>query len=194
MKRGSVLSLAFVALVLGGCAGLNKKVMPSNTNIVSSLCPDYLTAKAVYDSILPYKTTRQDLEITCFDPRQPNTEFLNARVIQGMFLPSPAVKKEDLPQGIQDCLKSFESCNGLVRPLKNLLSRGVGNFAKRAAKCRKEDLTTGPDASFQIFFSGDLVIYKDYSGFAEVHRPSTERKPLCIFQEPADFIRYIPPP
>ena len=195
MKRTIVLSFAFAALILGGCASTNARLMPSNTTTTASLCGSYEEAKAVYDSLERYKTTLADLKKTCFSPSQPNINRLSARQIQQMFLPSQAAKFENLPKGIQECLQNFELCWGFESPLKDLKDRGVGAFIKRVLKCEKNNLVKGPDASFIFYLQGGLLVFMEEFGKADVAIISQEKKPLCILQEPAEVImKYTPTP
>lgn len=187
-------SILFVALlILSGCASINNKLLPSKTTTTTHLCKSYTDAKAIYDSLEPYKTTLADLEKTCFNPQQPNITILSPRQIQQMFLSSPAVRREDVPVGIQDCLQEFTSCSGVDSSLKDVSDKATGNVITRAFRFRRDNLATGPDISFQFFFKGKIMVYKDYFGTPDVNRVSRERNPLGPVQEFGDFLIKMAP-
>lgn len=192
MRLGKPMFALFpLAVILTGCATM----MPSKITTITSLCKDYAEAKAVYDSLEPHKTTLADLAKTCLSPSQSNTNLLSGRIIQQMFLPSPAVKLENLPKGIQQCLQNLESCGGFESFLKDTKDKGVGNFALRAFRCKRDNLVKGPDAVFQFFLMGELMVFKDHVGKADVNIVFQERNPLCLLQEPGDIImKYTPTP
>lgn len=191
MKR--IIEFCIALLMLGGCASMNAKLLPSKVATTTHLCKSYAEAKTIYDSLEPYKTTLADLEKTCFNPNQPNTNILSPRLIQQMFLSSPAVKFENLPEGIQECLKEFVSCKGFDSPLKDVLDKAVGNVVTRAFRFKRDNLATGPDISFQFFFLGTMMVHKDYFGTPNVNRISKERNPLGPIQEFGDFIIKMAP-
>ena len=188
-------ALFFAALALGGCASMNARLMPSEISITTFRCRDYEEAKTVYESLELYKTTLEDLRKTCLDPGQSNTNIISASAVPQMFLPSPAIKMEDLPSGVQDCLRHLQFCKPYELFVKKIEDKGIDNFTKRALKCKRKNQATGPDAGFRLFLVNGLLVFKEDFGRSHVDIVSEKKNPLCLLQEPADIIlKYTPTP
>ena len=186
--------LTIALLLFIGCSPFS-----SNESVSVSPWESYEQMRGVFDKVNPYQTTREDLKSLNIDPVQiPNVAYLNGVAVRNMFLNNTTTRLEDLPKGIQECLKDFEDCYGFQYKYQNIRTKGEGNIFLRWLKFKKETRTQGPDVIFQVFFRENLVVYKQWGGTPTTNQYILEKNPFGPLQEPWDVMlgtgawRYLP--
>lgn len=196
MKRELFLAvISFsLAIFLSGCATM----MPRSRDIAVGNWKSYAQILNAHENIKPYKTTLEELKILGFNPAGPNVKHLNAEIIRSMFLHNASIKIEDLPLGMQDCLKDPDNCYGYIFIYKDIFQKGKGNLLLRILKFVKKDAITGENVNFGVFLKGSLVVYRPKpEGNPNISEVKIHVAPLGPLTE-IDFIekgmRYAPIP
>lgn len=189
----------FVFIMLSACstAGL----MPSGSNVsVGGVgnWESYEDAMKFYDSIQPYSTTFSELKKLGFDPKKSkNVVELGPTVLRERFMKSPSVKMEDLPSGVQDCLKNAEKCRGYEIWKEDKNKKGQGSLFLRWLNFRKENLVFGWEVKILLLVKDGTVVYKEpLEGTpGGTSRLEVEKNPLGPLQEPFELMKkYAPRP
>jgi hypothetical protein len=171
-----VLSLMFTA-----CAAL----LPHSTITTQSPWENFDGAKLTYDRIIPGTTTVADLKKFGFDPfLTPNIKILNITEVEGIFLPNPSIKKEDLDIGIQKCIDSKDRCTA-YQILPGILNvKRIGNFWLDLFTFKRQTVNTGWEFKGLIIIVDNVVTYRDPPGGRPlIHTDQVDVKPLGPIQE-----------
>ena len=153
-------SLVIIALFLmvTGCASL----LPHSTIITQSPWQDFYGAKLTYDKIIPGKTTVFDLKKLGYDPfLTPNIRILNITEVEGIFLPNPSIRKEDLDPGIQKCIDSKDRCMAYQISPSTLNVKRIGNFWLDLFTFKRHTVNTGWEFKGLIIMVDNVVTYRD---------------------------------
>lgn len=196
-KGASILILAVFAFILSSCAGFGASLMPSKVEVIKGQWQDYDAVEIFFNNIEPYKTTKTALKERGLDlKKSPNVRELSYLDIEKMFLTNQSIKIEDLPAGVQDCLKNRSACLGYEIGQQDIRTKGRDNIVLRWLKCKKVDAVKGWEAKFYLFTKNELIVDKVWGGgMPNVDKLTTEKKPLCLLQEPVDFLmKYNPTP
>ena len=171
-----VLSLMFTA-----CAAL----LPHSTITTQSPWENFDGAKLTYDRIIPGTTTVADLKKFGFDPfLTPNIKILNITEVEGIFLPNPSIKKEDLDIGIQKCIDSKDRCTAyqILPGIFNV--KRIGNFWLDLFTFKRQTVNTGWEFKGLIIIVDNVVTYRDPPGGRPlIHTDQVDVKPLGPIQE-----------
>lgn len=198
-RVGLVFSALFMLAIISGCASFNSTknnlLMPRGTEYAKTPWENYNDMKEMFDFINISSTTVKDLEqrFSFSIVKTPNIRQLNSLSVRDLFLKNPSIKLEDLPSGVQYCLKieNFDNCRGYEFRLKNTKTKGEGSLFLRMFNFYKKDRTVGPDmGGFYIFCVGDVIVYKlEPEGVSIFDTTKTVTKPLGPFQDLGDLFQ-----
>jgi hypothetical protein len=177
--------IILAGLVLAGCAA----VLPSSKTTIMSPWQNFQDIEAIYEKIIPGETTTEDLRQMGFDPfKTPNIKILTSRDIADYFLVNPSIKKEDLDQGIQQCIDSKNRCRAYQIVPSDIKKKRDGNFWLDTFKFKRQTKVSGWEFKGLIIIIDNIVVYKEpISGKPQIDVKEIEKKPLGPFQELGDL-------
>ncbi len=187
MPRFAILSFAVVLVVLSnsGCA-----MLPVAKSHQESPWHSFDQAKTLFDQIVPYQTTRAELQALQIDPiRTPNIQILSYPDIVQLFFPNSSIKLADLDQGLRDCVAASENCQALQINLQRIVAERHGNVLLDLFRFKRQVHQTGWHFNAVLIMVEDLVVYKIWGGTPKVDEHLYRKNPLGPLQEPADLIR-----
>lgn len=145
---------------------------------------DYKDVEIAFGKIVPYHTTVEDLQMLNFDPKlSPNIKILTYVDILQTFMPTPAIRQQDLPAGVRDCIKAQENSRALLIELHDTKDQRHGNLFLDIFGFKRYTHTSGWEFKGLILIKDDLVVYKLSSGEPRVSRDDNKVKPLGPLQE-----------
>src|SRR3990172_8102823 len=110
MKK-ELLFTVLIASFLAGCGSL----LPSSRIELESPWHSYEEAIISFDKIIVNKTTAEELRGLGFDPfSTPNVKVLTYLDVMNRFMPNPSIRKEDLPEGVQQCIAKKSDCKAMA--------------------------------------------------------------------------------
>ena len=156
----------------------------------------YKDVEIAFGKVVPYHTTVEDLQMLNFDPKlSPNIKILTYVDIIQTFMPTPAIRQQDLPDGVRDCIKAQENSRALLIELHDTKDQRHGNLFLDIFAFKRFTHTSGWDFKGLILIKGDLVVYKLSSGEPRVSRDENKVKPLGPLQEidlsPGSAVGYV---
>ena len=167
-----------------------KNLFPSGT--VNTVCrwESFAQAQADFDQIIPYTTTVADLQKLGYDPyATPNAKLLTFLDVLQRFLVNPSVRKEDMPQSVQDAALTQEHCWGFEMELSSTDRKRFGNLFLDMTGFRRNTRETGWAIKVLIVLKDDVVVYKLRSGAPHLNRLERIKKPLGPLQEVDSALR-----
>jgi hypothetical protein len=175
------IAISLLFMVLTGCANL----LPSTKVTIESPWKNYDNAKSDYGKIIPGVTTVEDLNKLGITPYQtPNIRILNITEIISVFLPTPAMKIENLDLGIQKCIESKDDCVAYRIEPSILESKRVGSFWLDMFSFKRDTISFGWEFRGLITIVNNVVTYKDPAGGRPAIRTEEIiKKPLGPLQE-----------
>ncbi|MFZ5776250.1 MAG: hypothetical protein ACOY3Z_12275 [Thermodesulfobacteriota bacterium] len=183
--RAVILALLTLPLLLSGCSGL----LPVAKITDQSPWDTFEQAKAAYDRIIPYKTTKEELDGLGFAPYQtPNIEILNYLAIINKFMPNTNITKEDLDAGLRHCLEAKNGCVAYEMKLRKLKNQRHGNLLLDMFKFRRETQQTGWQFTAFIVLVDKTVVYKLWDGKPLIDSQTYRKNPLGPLQEPSELV------
>lgn len=179
----ALLHLACAAIVsasLSGCVAL----LPSGSSATQESWPDYQSALAAIERIVPHKSRKADLADVGIDPyKTPTITILNYSDIVQRLAVSGTVKREELDAGILECLRAGKACSGYAIQVKSSHRKRTGGFWMDLLNFRRETDITGWSFNALILMVDDLVVYTLYGGQPRIHEKEVSRNPLGPIQE-----------
>lgn len=173
------LALVFGLLLLAGCGAL----LPRGESVTESPWQNYQEAQAAFDSIVPYKTTVDDLRTLKLDPLlYSNITLLNYSDVLRRFIPSPSTNAQDLDPGVQDCIRAKSACKGYEVDQKTIKRRRYGNFLADFLNFKRKVDIAGWRFNGVILIRDEIVVYKLTGGQPAIHELEEGRNPLGPFQ------------
>ena len=173
------LTLVLVPALLAGCGAL----LPRGESVAESPWQNYQEAQQAFDSIVPYRTTVEDLKKLKLDPLQyPNITLLNYSDVLRRFIPSPSTNAQDLDPGVQDCIRAKSACQGYEVDQKTLKRRRYGNFLADFLNFKRKVDVAGWRFNGVILIRDEIVVYKLTGGQPAIHELEESRNPLGPFQ------------
>lgn len=173
------LTLVLVPALLAGCGAL----LPRGESVAESPWQNYQEAQQAFDSIVPYRTTVEDLKKLKLDPLQyPNITLLNYSDVLRRFIPSPSTNAQDLDPGVQDCIRAKSACQGYEVDQKTLKRRRYGNFLADFLNFKRKVDVAGWRFNGVILIRDGIVVYKLTGGQPAIHELEESRNPLGPFQ------------
>lgn len=181
-----ILSLA--CLLCAGCSSL----LPVAKGRVESPWESFDQAKQAYDRIVPYQTGPEELQNLHFAPfLNPNIKIVTYLDLITRFMPSSSFQKEDLPEGIQDCIKNNNLCYGYELRISQIQSKRYGNVFLDLFNFKRETHKTGWDFNALIVIKDSQVIYKLWSGTPQINEFSCTKNPLGPLQGSESLVNSI---
>jgi hypothetical protein len=173
------LALGLSVFFIAGCGTL----LPRGESVVESPWHSFADAQQTFDSIIPYKTTVEDLRKLKLDPLQnPNITLLNYSDVLRRFIPSPATNMQDLDSGVRDCIDAKSACKGYEVDQKTVTRRRYGNFWADFLNFKRKVNIAGWRFNGVILIKGDLVVYKLTGGQPVIHELEETKNPLGPLQ------------
>ena len=182
-----------LSLLLGVGAALGtgcKNLFPSGT--VNTVCrwESFEKAQADFDQIVLYATTVADLKKIGYDPAAtPNVKLLTYLDILQRFLVNPSIRKEDMPQSIQEAVATQEHCWGFEMELSFSNRKRFGNLFLDMTGFRRNTRETGWLIKVLIVLKDDIVVYKLRSGTPHLDRLEHIKRPLGPLQEVDESVK-----
>jgi hypothetical protein len=172
--------VAFVAISLAGCVAL----LPSGSAAVEDSWPDYETARAAIERIVPRQSRRAELSAAGIDPyKTPTITILHYSDIAQRFAVPGAIRREELDPGLLECLQAGKACTGYAIQVRASKRKRTGGFWMDLFNFRRETDITGWTFNAVILFVEDLVVYTLYGGQPQVHEREVSRNPMGPLQE-----------
>ncbi|MBY0577636.1 MAG: hypothetical protein K2P57_01170 [Burkholderiales bacterium] len=173
-----ITALAALAL-LGSCSSMLPKAE------VTTISPwhSFQEVQQVFDSIVPHKTTADDLRKLGLDPQtNPNITLLNYSDVLRRFIPSPSVDAHDLDAGVQECILAKSACEGYEIRQSTTRRIRYGNFWADFLNFRRKVDIAGWRFNGVILIRDKIVVYKLTGGEPAIHEFEENRNPLGPFQ------------
>lgn len=182
--QGSRFALAMltvlVAATMTGCTAL----LPHGRTETRESWPDYESAHAAIERIVPNRTRRTELAVAGIDPsKNPAITILNYSDIVQRFAVSATVRREELDSGILKCLGAGKACTGYAILLRYSIRTRTGGFWADVFNFRRVTESTGWSFNALILLVDDLVVYTLEGGQPRIHEQEVTRNPLGPIQE-----------
>jgi hypothetical protein len=161
-----------------------KSLFPRSESTTVSRWQNYNDVETAFGSIAPYYTTVEDLRTLGFHPQAtPNVKILTYVDIIQTFMPTPAIRVQDLPDGVRVCLEAKEKSRAYLVQLHDLKDKRHGNLFLDIFGFKRFTHTSGWEFKGLILINGDLAVYKLSSGEPRVSRDDNKVRPLGPLQE-----------
>ncbi len=165
------------------CTGCSSSLLPLAKVRIESPWESFDQAKQAYDKITPYQTGEEELRALDFAPfLNPNIKIVTYLDLINRFMPSSSFQKEDLPEGIQDCIKNSTLCFGYELKINRIQSERFGNVFLDLFNFKRETHKTGWDFNALIVIVDSQVRYKLWSGTPRIDEFSYTKNPLGPLQ------------
>jgi hypothetical protein len=169
-----------VMLLTAGCRNL----FSSSQSVTVSRWNNYDGVESAFQKITPYQTTVKDLRALGFDPKvSPNVKILTYVDIIQAFMPNPAIRQEDLPDAVRQCIEAKEKSSAYLVELHDIRNKRHGNLFLDVFGFKRQNHESGWRFKGLILIKADLVVYKLSAGEPQVAREESQVKPLGPFQE-----------
>jgi hypothetical protein len=176
----NLLVLLAVALLAAGCRSL----FSSSQSTTVSRWNSYSEVEAAFGKITPYHTSIADLKSLGFHPAaSPNVKILTYVDIVQTFMPNPAIRMEDLPPAVRECIEAKEKSRAYLVELQNILDKRHGSLILDVFGFKRKTHESGWRFKGLILIKDDLVVYKLSSGEPLVSREDKRLRPLGPLQE-----------
>lgn len=175
------ISALSLALMTSACA---RWVLPSEENVKASPFASYEDAQAVFEAVTPMSSTVEDLAALGLDPATTsNLKTVNYLDIMTRFMPQQTVRLADLDPAVQACVNARESCVGYVLAPESVSKDRVGDVSLDMLGFERTTVSSGWRAEMLFLIVDDVVIYKLWSGTANIDETKTETRPLGPLQD-----------
>lgn len=179
------LAILMLFIILTGCAIL----LPSSKATVTSPWKSFGDVEAVYEKIIPNKTTLEDLKQLELDPfKTPNIRIMTSTDIINYFMSNPSIKKDELDLGIQKCIDAKARCRAYQIVPGDKKKKREGNFWLDVLRFKRKTKESGWEFKGLIIIIDNVVVYKEpVGGKPQVEELSIEKRPLGPLQELGDM-------
>jgi hypothetical protein len=178
---------ACIVLFLIGCGSLLPSVKETKR---TDLWGTFDEAKTAFESIIPNKTTVDDLHKLGFDPAStPNLKILSYLDIIHHFMFNPSIKKEDLDTGVQACIDAKTNCRAYEISLSNIAQDRYGNVLLDLFNFRRRTKETGWEFEALIVMVNGTVVHKFWGGTPIINAESERKNPLGPLQDSSDLLK-----
>ena len=178
----------FLCICLSGCGFL----LPVAKSRTETPWRTFDEAKETVDKVIPYQSTRADLAALSLDPFQnTNIEILTYLDLAELFMPNSSFRREDLDEGIRNCLDVQEKCYGYRITVSNMESRRFGSVFLDLFNFKRKSHKTGWKFKALLILRDDLVVYKISGGTPRIDEYLYKRNPLGPFQESEAIVKDI---
>ena len=152
--------------------------------------PSFAASKAVFDRVVPYQTTSEDLRGLIIDPAiTPSPQILTCPDIVSLFMPNSSFSLKDMDRGLRDCVADSSKCLAYQFRLERMEARRQGNFILDVLSFVRRTHQTGWRFNALVVIVDDVVVYKLCGGTPRVDEHLYRRNPLGPLQEPAEMVR-----
>lgn len=168
-----------VALAMMSCSSL----LPHGKQETQTPWHSYAEARAMFDKIIPGKTSLAELKALRVEPEQTaNVALLShADLLRRLTFTSP-LDVRLLDPGLQECVSAFHTCFAYEIEQTYLERQRIGNFWLDFLNFRRTVNVSGWQFDAIIVIKDDTVVYKLWSGKPTIHQLEEERSPLGPFQ------------
>lgn len=174
-----IVLIAGLVWAFSGCSSL----LPHSTQEVKTPWRNYAEAQAIFDQIIPAKTTLTELKKLGFDPAQiTNVSILNHADLLRRLAGSGSFDIGLLDNSLRACLPSQSACFAYEIEQTLMDRKRVGNFWLDFLNFDKQTDITGWQFDAIVVLNDDIVIYKQWSGKPSIHQFERERSPLGPLQ------------
>jgi len=188
IRYSYVLVVAFLCVCLAGCGSL----LPVAKSRIESPWRTFDQAKATLDKVVPYQSTRDGLHTLSLDPFQNrNIEILTYLDLVELFMPNSSFHKEDLVEGVRNCLDVQEKCYGYRIAVSNMESRRFGSVFLDLFNFKRKSHRTGWKFKALLILQDDLVVYKISGGKPKIDEYVYKKNPLGPLQESESILKDI---
>lgn len=178
-----LLALFFSLASLFFCSGCSS-LLPVVKGRTEAPWESFEQAKDAFDKIIPYQTSREELQTLNFAPFQnPNIEIVTYLDLINRFMPSSSFQKEDLPAGIKDCIENSNLCSGYELKISQIQSKRYGNVFLDLFNFKRQTHKTGWEFNALVVLKNNQVVYKLWSGKPQINEFSYSKNPLGPLQE-----------
>ena len=171
--------LAIFGLVaLGGCSAL----LPRSRAEDISPFQSYDAAREALESVVPYRTTLEDLKTLGFDVQA------SANVQQVPYpqwvavLAHPNVPLDRADVGIRDCVAAEQACQSYIFRFGNLEQERRGSFVADFLNFRRITLTHGWRFEGVMLVRDGVVLFRNHGGQPNIELIEDRRNPLGPLQ------------
>ena len=178
-KTAAAASIAAAVAVSTGCADM----LPDAKQQTQTPWRSYAEAQAMFDKVVPGKTSLADLKALGVDPGQiPNVAYLGHADMLRRLLPTSSFDIEVLEPGLRECLSPDRPCFAYEIEQLSLDRQRYGNFWLDFFNFKRQVNVSGWQFDAIFVVKGDTVIYKHWSGKPNLHQKEEERSPLGPLQ------------
>ena len=176
----SVLWMVGAVFLTAGCRSL----FSSSQSTIVSRWNSYNEVESAFEKITPYHTSAGDLKTLGFHPAvSPNVKILTFVDIIQTFMPNPAIRLEDLPAAVRECIEAKENSRAYLVELQDIQDKRHGSLILDIFGFKRKTHESGWRFKGLILIKDELVVYKLSSGEPLVSREEKKLKPLGPLQE-----------
>ena len=171
------------AILLGLCLTGCSSMLPHGTSKVDGPWASFEQAQQTFDSIIPHRTTIEDLKALKLDPHSnPNISILNYSEVMRRFVPNASISVDSLDGGVWECISAKTACQGYEVTQKSIKRKRTGNFWSDFLNFRREVDVTGWSFTGVLLIKDNVVVYKLISGQPLISEQENNRNPLGPLQ------------
>ncbi|MCK5194599.1 MAG: hypothetical protein KAQ71_12370 [Desulfobulbaceae bacterium] len=183
-----IYTVVFLCMCLSGCGSL----LPVAKSRTESPWRTFDEAKTTLDKVIPYQSTRDDLHTLSLDPFQNrNIEILTYLDLVKLFMPNSSFHKDDLDEGLKNCLDVQEHCYGYRIAVGNMESRRFGSVFLDLFNFKRKSHKTGWKFKALLILQDDLVVYKISGGSPNIDKYVYKKNPLGPLQSSETIVKDI---
>lgn len=169
---------AFIVM-LSGCASL----LPHSKEDVRTPWNSYAEARALFDSIIVYSTTTEQLKALGINAQTtPNVAILSHADLLRKIIAGSSLDIRLLDPELQSCLMENKTCIAYEMEQKHLERKRFGNFWLDFLNFHRRVDITGWQFDAIVVVRNGRVIYKLWSGKPNIQELQEERNPLGPLQ------------
>ena len=182
---------AALALLVGLASGC-QSLLPDAASRTDVEWQSYEEAQQTIESIVPYRTTKDDLAAMGLDPgKNAAITILSYSEILQRFAAGSALRPEDYDRGIRDCLLAGKNCVGYSLQIRRVHKERVGNFWLDSLNFRRETDITGWSFNALLIMVDDTVVFTLYGGQPRIREQERVRNPLGPLQGWGDQVPHF---
>ena len=119
-------------------------MLPIADSTIESPWDTFEQAKSSFDQIIPFQTTKDDLTRLSITPLEtPNVRILSYLDIISKFMPNASITKQDIDDGLLNCIKSKHSCQAYEVTAQEIVSKRYGNVVLDVFRFNRKTHKTG---------------------------------------------------
>lgn len=183
MARHCLPYIVFIAaLFVSGCAAL----LPRSSTVTNSPWKSYSEVAHAYDSVVPNKSTIHDIKKLGFNIY--STSNLKILSYVDIAIATATLKRDELGDGIEACLRARNTCNGYVFEPQVINSARYGNFWLDTFNFKRTTRESGWKFKASFLIVDAVVVEKFWYGEPLVELDKELVNPLGPLQEFGNII------